>query len=152
MRTIFIIFTILILFSCQNKVETKKMRMEIDSLTLKLKLNENNYDSIKIQNGNLKKEIDYWFDREYDGISFTNFGIENPKDFIISSLRKKTELIPLKAVLGGTMRFGNIELLSRKWLISDYNDGHIEGRAIYEYKLNNNGELEFQLIKSITPE
>ncbi len=143
---------ILILTSCQDKIETKKMNLRIDSLTSNSILIERKYDSIKNQVESLKEEINYWFDNNYDANSFINYGIENPKEFIINSFRKKTELIPLKAVLGGTMSFGNIELLSREWLISDYSDGHIEGRAIFQYKLNKNGELEFRLIKSITPE
>jgi len=61
-------------------------------------------------------------------------------------------LIPLQAVLGGTMTFGNIQFLSKEWLIADFDDGHVQGRAIYKYKLNKKGQLEFELLNSIGSE
>ena len=78
-------------------------------------------------------------------------GIENPREFIENSLRAKPELIPLKAVLGGSMRFGRIDLLAKNWLIAEYEDGHVYGRSLYAFELNANGELEFSIISEITP-
>lgn len=115
--------------------------------------------SVKIKNDTLTKvlcrkkiESNYWFDAEYDGIKLIEIGKANPAEFIEKSLRKKTELIPLKAVLGGTMNFGYIQILSSEWLIAEFDDGHIRGRGIYKYTLNKNGELEFKLLNSIGPE
>ena len=50
------------------------------------------------------------------------------------------------------MTFGNIQLLSKEWLIADFDDGHVQGRAIYKYKLNKKGQLEFELLNSIGSE
>ena len=116
-------------------------------------------DSLIIKNDSLSKiltkdepQLNYWFDAEYDGEKFIESGITNPTEFIENNLRKRTELIPLKAVLGGTMQFRNIQLLSSEWLIANFDDGHVQGRAIYKYKLNENGQLEFELLDSIGPE
>ena len=37
----------------------------------------------------------------------------------------------------GKMTFDNIQILGEEWIIADYSDGHVQGRAIYSYKLNN---------------
>jgi len=89
---------------------------------------------------------------EYHGEELIRNDIPNPEEYVKITLRKKIELISIKAVLGETVRFGNIKLLGSKWLIADFNDGHIEGKAIYNYKLNQKGQLEFELFTSIGPE
>ena len=99
-----------------------------------------------------KPESNYWYDAEYDGEKLIEIGIANPEGFIKNSLRKKSDLIPLEAVFGGTMHFGNIQLLGSEWLIADFADGHVQGRSIYRYKLNKKGQLEFELLNSIGPE
>ena len=73
---------------------------------------------------------------------------EDTENFIVNALRERTDLIPLKPVLGGTMRFVRIQLLGEKWLIADYEDGHIRGRSIYEYRFNEDGEVDFRKIAS----
>jgi len=93
----------------------------------------------------------YWYNEEYDGRKLIKSGITNPSEFIERNLRERPELIPLKPVLGGTMHFTNMQLLSREWIIADYEDGHIQGRAIYKFELNNKGELEFELLNSTDP-
>ena len=93
-----------------------------------------------------KTASNYWFDAEYEGEKLIKNGINNPEAFIEKSLRERTQLIPTKAVLGGKMNFGNIQILSSEWLISDFSDGHILGKAIYRYSLNSKDQLEFELL------
>jgi hypothetical protein len=50
------------------------------------------------------------------------------------------------------MHFGKIQLLSSEWLIAEFDDGHIWGRGIYKFNLNDQGELEFELLYSLGPE
>lgn len=151
MKKIILSLIFLSILGCNDKYEIKKLNFKTDSLQTELVKNNNQFDSINILYKSLLKQKDYWFDEEYEGRIFTNIGVKNPKEFIISSLRNKPELIPIEAVLGGTMRFGKIQVLSNEWLIADYNDGHIQGKAIFSFKLSNKGELEFKLIKSIIP-
>ena len=141
-------YLILILFaslSCKNTNESDNLQVEIDSLT------NRNQKLLRVINekDNL---INYWYDAEYDGINLIKLGISNPKEYIENSLRQKPELIPIRGELGGKMNFGNIEILSSKWLIAEFDDGHIHGKGIYEYNLNKNGELDFKLLSSMITE
>lgn len=140
-KTIIIFLILQLIFSCSESnnrtkslvAENKNLNATIDSLT-------------KLHNKK-KNEVNYWYEENYDGEKLIRNGIKNPTEFIENALRGKPELIPLKGVLGGTMSFGKIQLLSDKWLIADFNDGHIEGKGIYEYKLNKYGKLEFELLE-----
>ncbi|CAM3456025.1 hypothetical protein [Flavobacterium chungbukense] len=87
-----------------------------------------------------------WYDPEYDNVDFKKKGIVDPEKFIKEELTKRTDLIPLQPTLGGNMSFGNIQLLGSKYLIADYGDGHVEGKSIFSYKLNDSGRLEFKLV------
>jgi len=140
-----LILTLFCVFGCTEINQTENLLAKVDSLKIK-------NDSLTKRLTEKKPEANYWFDAEYDGERLIESGINNPTEFIEKSLREKTELIPLKAVLGGTMHFGNIQILSKEWLIADFDDGHVQGRAIYKYKLNEKGQLEFKLLNSIGPE
>lgn len=90
----------------------------------------------------------YWFISAYNGSRLSRLGITNPEKFVENALRKRVDLIPSEAVLGGTMNFGKIQLLGNKWVIADYNDGHIQGRTIFEYLVNDKKAVEFKILAS----
>lgn len=137
---------ILTLISCAESNTNRIESLESENQLLKSKSDS----LIEILN---KKETktNYWFDSGFDKRKFTKLGIKNPTKFIEKSLRENPELIPLNAVLGGNMNFGKIQILGNKWLIADFDDGHIYGRAIYKYILNEKGELEFEIIEYLDP-
>lgn len=139
-------FTTLV-FSCEKKDKETPTGHAMKELTIK-------QDSlIEIINTlNNKSEYNYWLETYFDESPFLEKGISNPVEFIKLSLREKIELIPIKAVLGGTMSFGKIQILSSKWLIADYDDGHVLGASIYEFKLNKENKLEFKTVRSLLPE
>lgn len=144
-KLILLLLILLCTFSCKKDNQSKNFHAKVDSIKV-------NNDSLTKLVPEDKTELNHWYDEQYDGEKLKEKGIANPEEFIKNSLRKKPELIPLKAVLGGTMSFRNIQLLSSEWLIAAFDDGHIQGRGIYKYKLNNNGELEFELLNSLGPE
>lgn len=72
-------------------------------------------------------------------------GVEDPVEYIDSSLRAETELITLDAVLGGKMQFEQVKILGDKWIWATYSDGHIMGEAIYSFDVNNYGNPKFHL-------
>ncbi len=144
-KTILIIITALCIYGCTENNQTENLLAQVDSLKI-----EN--DSLARRLTEEKPELNYWYDANYDGEKLIESGISNPAEFIVNTFREKTELIPLKAVLGGTMYFRNIQLLGSEWLIADFEDGHVQGKAIYRYKLNKIGQLEFELLDSIGPE
>lgn len=140
-----------LILSCKDAVEqpdilpdqTVQLTLKNDSLKKEIQLLKSLNDSL-IKIGN--EEKNYWFIPQYNGYNLTSKGITNPEEFVGNSLRKRTDLIPLEAVLGGTMIYGKIQLLGNKWLIADYSDGHIQGRAIYEYQLNDKTALSFKVL------
>lgn len=134
------------IFSCEAPDHTpdlavKKLRQENNRLQQQI-------DSLNTALQEAQSIQDYWFHPENEGAVFSEKGIKNPKKAIEDALRGKPELIPMEAVLGGTMRFGNIEILSDKWVIADYDDGHVTGKSIYRYQLTNNKTFTFELLDS----
>lgn len=142
-----ILLTLIVLFtiSCNDDTQTAYLSDQIDSLKLE-------HDALRKILNEKELQNNYWFDEEYDGGKFIKMGIANPAKYIEDKLRERIELIPLEAVLGGTMYFVNVQLLSSQWLIADYEDGHIEGRGIYQYKINEDGEVEFELLAAMRPD
>lgn len=154
MRKISILLIVGILaFGCKKDVrlienntdKASQLSLKNDSLDKEIVLLKSLNDSLmKIGN----EEKNYWFDKDFNGSHFTRQGIENPQKFVENALRKRTDLIPFEAVLGGTMNFVKIQLLGNKWIIADYSDGHIQGRSIYEYRLNDKKEISFKILAS----
>jgi len=56
----------------------------------------------------------------------------------------REDLIPMDGVLGGTMHYDNIQLLRDKWIIADFEDGYVYGKAIFEYTLLEDDKLNFK--------
>ena len=141
MKNLILFISTFFLFNCspkENKIEQNNKEKELKLIV----------DSLQKEITNNSEIGNYWFNPKYNGEKFLNMGIENPEKFIVESLVSKPELIPLKAVLGGTMRFGNIQLLGEKWLIAEYDDGHVYGKSIYEYTIYEKGIIDFKLIVS----
>lgn len=125
--------------------KTEQLTFKNDSLAKEIQhLKVLNDSLLKIEN----VAENLWFDKDFNGRHFTRLGITNPEEFVGNALQKRADLIPYEAVLGGSMNFGKIQLLGNKWVIADYNDGHIQGRSIYEYRLNDKKELIFKILAS----
>ncbi|MBB4801529.1 hypothetical protein HNP37_001590 [Flavobacterium nitrogenifigens] len=137
-------FICLLLASCEkqnkNLSENELLKKKNDSLSRKLEIAK---EAIVIL-----QDRNVWYDSEYDNADFKKKGIVDPEKFIKQELAKRTDLIPLQPTLGGKMAFGTIQLLGSKFLIADYEDGHVEGKSLYSYKLTDSGNLEFKLLES----
>jgi hypothetical protein len=143
MKNVILLLISLLILSCNKQKDTDIENLKSQNDTL-IKKN----DSLILKIKELELKANYWFDEELQSKDFLKKGIKDSKSFIENSLQKKPELIPLKAVLGGQMDFGNIQILGNKYIIAGYSDGHIEGKSIYIYKLNNKGDLEFKILNS----
>ncbi|NGX84000.1 hypothetical protein [Aequorivita sp. KMM 9714] len=118
----------------------------------------NRIDSLQIQNDSLievltaKKDVTentdspQWYYPETDSRKLLELGVEDPGKYIKQALRENKDLIPMDAVLGGTMHYNNIQLLGDKWIIADFEDGHVYGKAIFEYTLLEDDKLNFKII------
>lgn len=139
-----------LIYGCNEHGE-QELSLKIDSLknendSLKKLLTAATVDTIEFYQDKDDTIENYWFDKEFDGREFIERGIRNPENYIKNALLEKPELIPQEAILGGTMRFWNAQLLGDKWIIADFEDGHISGRAIYKYELLPDKKVKFKLI------
>lgn len=78
-------------------------------------------------------------------------GLKDPIKDIIADLMKHNELIPYEGVLGGTMGFwseSEIHLLTPKWVVASFDDGHILGHMLLEYKVSDNGKISWKVLAS----
>lgn len=146
MRHLFAFLLIAILFGCNSEVEKSKLVSQIESLTSEKDSLAQLKNQLEIRIDSLNDESNFWFDNTIQGNDLLEMGIKNPKEYIINSLLEKPELIPLKPVLGGQMKFMKVKLVGKDCLIAYFEDGHTEGRAIYSYEFAN-GKLNFKIVR-----
>lgn len=68
---------------------------------------------------------------------------------LINDLLDRPELIPFDGVLGGTMGFytpDNIYILSARWVYARFEDGHIGGEMLLEYRIEIDGEISWNVV------
>ncbi|OJV64607.1 MAG: hypothetical protein BGO41_13465 [Clostridiales bacterium 38-18] len=76
---------------------------------------------------------------------FNSNGFSDIQQFL-NTLTDHPELIPTEGILGGTMRwYPEMSIvLDDKFVYAYFEDGHISGHAILQYKLLGNSEVEWQ--------
>lgn len=87
----------------------------------------------------------------YDIQQMKEKGLTNPVQDLITDLRMHPELIPYESVLGGEMRFfkDEIYVLTSKWVLAYFEDGHIAGKILLEYSVDENGAISWQVIQAM---
>ena len=67
-------------------------------------------------------------------------GFDGELQDIIDDLTNHSELIPFEGVLGGKMGFykEDIHVISDKWVLAKFEDGHIGGNMLLSYSIKNN--------------
>lgn len=66
-------------------------------------------------------------------------------------LLTRQDLIPFDGVLGGTMGFhttDNMYLLSERWVFAQFDDGHIAGSMLLEYKVREDGSVAWEVLEA----
>ncbi len=147
MKNLLALLLVLLVFGCNHKSEKAELVSKIESLTTEKDSLVVIKNQLEIEIDSINRESNFWYQNEIQGKQFLEMGIKNPREYITNSLLHKPELIPLKPIMGGQMKFLQVELLGKECLIAYYEDGHISGRAIYSYELKN-GSLDFKLIAS----
>jgi hypothetical protein len=149
MKNIILIVFCFCMISCQKENQSIDNNLLKKENTLLQKKNDSLKERVKIAEEAITiLQRDVWYDPENDNTDFKKEGIVDSENFIIDELMKRPELIPLKSTLGGKMSFSNIKLLGSKYLIAFYEDGHVEGKSIYSYKLTGSNNLEFKIVVS----
>ena len=143
MKWIFLLSLSILLLSCGNASEENELMLqkEIDSLETEILELQQANDTLSdhlMKKAYLTKEYPPFFD-----------SIAEPEVYLLEKLRKNSETIPKKAVLGGTMRFTSVSFINEDLIIAEYEDGHIMGKAIYRYTMDKRGNLTFNLVGTI---
>jgi hypothetical protein len=76
-------------------------------------------------------------------------GLNDPVKDIVADLMKHDELIPCEGVLGGKMGFGSprgIQIINDQWVVANFEDGHIAGSMLLEYKVADGGKITWKMI------
>ena len=76
---------------------------------------------------------------------------EDPLHTICRDLLAKPELIPYDGVLGGTMGYldqNNIRILNDKWVVARFEDGHISGKMLLRFEIDNDSKISWKVIDS----
>jgi hypothetical protein len=76
-------------------------------------------------------------------------GLTDPVRQIPASLADHPELIPYPGALGGTMGFhdrAGIVLLDGPWVLAPFDDGHVEGRGLFEYQVAPGGYIHWKRV------
>lgn len=140
----FLALTLLLILSCSNNNANESLLQEIIELQIQ---NDSLMEIVMEKEEHLNSsKTPQWFYPETDARKLLESGIENPEAYIKNALLEKTDLIPMDAVLGGTMHYNNIQLLGDQWLIADFEDGHVYGKVIVKYTIGENNEVAFKII------
>lgn len=77
-----------------------------------------------------------------------DYGFENPILEIKDDLQQHPKYIPYDAVLGGTMRYSKIHILSPQWVFASFDDGHIAGDMLLAYEVADDAVIRWYVIAS----
>ena len=135
-------------FACQdNDRQMEDTELMLDSLSRELSEYKKTSDSLEalLERGVLATGFPVFYGPGFDSI-------ENPEEYIANSLKEHPEKIPLDAVLGGTMQFRQVQVLTEDWVLAVYDDGHVQGKSIFEYELQPDGSIEFSHVASRMPQ
>jgi hypothetical protein len=78
-------------------------------------------------------------------------GVSNPEEDLPSNLMQHKELIPYEGVMGGTMGFyssKDIHILSSRWVLASFEDGHIGGHMLLEYRVDPGGRIHWRVLSA----
>lgn len=147
MKKIVLLSIALSSISCSDKEKkSENSSAQFDSLNTRIEKLKNENSSLRKDLMDKTAEINYWYANDFEGRKLMDQGIINPAEYIADQLKNQPEIIPMKAVLGGKMHFLNVQILGREWIIADYEDGHVLGKAIFKYKAGKDGKVSFELI------
>ena len=78
-------------------------------------------------------------------------GLKDPVNDIVSDLKQNGKLIPYQPSMGGTMNFydtGKIWILTNKWVLAYFEDGHNGGYVLLEYEVAPGGKIIWKILAS----
>lgn len=128
--------------SCTGPSEKEEdLSAKVDSLTRET-------EELKRANDTLSEHLfqKTYLTRQYSPYFDT---IPDPEEHLLDKLKEQENLIPKDPVLGGTMRFTEVRFVDDELFVAEYEDGHIMGKAVYTYTVDNSGEIIFEMVGTI---
>lgn len=141
-------FIDLIASSGEKNLELTNENKRLEELNLE---NMMAIENLKNEVENLKEDLEAY--RGFDDAILSNLkvkGFTGDLEDIVLDLQSRSELIPFDGVLGGTMGFysdKHIQVLTDKWVLAYFEDGHIFGFILLEYDIKD-GEITWKVIDS----
>ncbi|MBW2039986.1 MAG: hypothetical protein JRI46_10435 [Deltaproteobacteria bacterium] len=89
--------------------------------------------------------------RSWDVARLKNKGLSNPVEDLAADLMQHRELIPFEGVLGGTVGFyskKDIHVLTSRWVLASFEDGHVGGRMLLEYRISPGGKISWKVLSA----
>lgn len=144
MKHFYLLFVVFFFTSCLNGTDAGNTEAPIE-----IEVQRASLDSVKHENDSLKavikkirKQKDLHFPKALDTL-------EEPEAYILEKMNERPELLPEKGIHGGTMRFVDIDLLNERFLWAEFEDGHINGEALYSYKFSEEGKPQFKFLMKL---
>ena len=78
-------------------------------------------------------------------------GLKDPVNDTVSDLKQNGKLIPYQPSMGGKMNFydaGRIWILTGKWVLAYFEDGHNGGYLLLEYEVAPGGKIIWKILAS----
>jgi hypothetical protein len=129
----------LLSFGCtgDNEVREAELTAEIDSLRAHIRDMKENQKALERE---LKRVVVE--DGRIGGLQLTD---------IAEDLRSHPELIPFNPVPEGHSKFGfydpeGIHFLSTEWAMADFDDGHVAGRMLLRFWVDDSGEITWKVL------
>ena len=143
MKKFIILFLAMLLISCGDDSEEKELKLQerIDSLETEISELQQANDPLSdhlMKKAFLTQQYPTFFD-----------SIPEPEFYLLERIQEQSKIIPLKPVLGGTMRFTSVSFINDELIVAEYEDGHIMGKGIYRYRVNKAGELQLKLFATL---
>lgn len=75
-------------------------------------------------------------------------GLANPVFDLIQDLAGRSDLIPAEAFFGGSMHIitGETYVLTDKWVLAGFEDGHVRGNLWLEYDVDQTGRISWRVL------
>ncbi len=149
-------FVGLLITHIKNKNEIRQLKTENRALAEELEQSKKDFEQrLKSLEKTIKRSVSKSANvielHPWDVEEMKRMGLKEPVQDIISDLMQHRELIPYEGSLGGTMNFyseSQIWILTKKWVLAYFEDGHNGGYLLLEYEVTKDGRIKWKALAS----
>jgi len=149
-------FIVVLISHIKNKNEVRQLEKDNRALVEELERSRRGFERrLKILEATIKpgesKPADVIELHSWDIEAMKRRGLKEPVEDIISDLMQHGKLIPYEGSLGGKMNFyseSQIRILTKKWVLAYFEDGHNGGYILLEYEVTHEGRIKWKALAS----